>query len=450
MWRMEAVEFQHAFPPTVLGDELLVPLHIVGVEATMSMAAATRRAFVDATMTYVVGPTDGNPVFDLRQDIDGCWVDGIAVHPDTVAAREVGEPGAHSSLRVLGRHQRAGSPHTLRVCYTMSAPDSDLGGAYPPMLQWFPGSRVRWSVGMADLFAGRYLEAWFPSNLPFDHFPFALDLAITGSEVAHTVITNGAVTTTGVNHWLIRFPAWFTSMSALIEVHATHTLRMAETTMRLPRSGRAITLRAYKCVDGSENLSDELRRTADLIAEHERLFGHFTGDSFVCFFHGSTGGMEYAHATTTSSAALTHEVIHSWFGRGITPASPADGWWDEGFTHYLARGQGPEALDLTAPPVALGTGGPFRRTTSPDSYGAGSRVFRGIAAMVGPERLLAAMRELYSACCGTSLSTEDLERHLVSATGAGSITDVFARFVYGRGSAAEGRGRAPDCELTRT
>jgi hypothetical protein len=76
---------------------------------------------------------------------------------------------------------------------------------------------------------------------------------------------------------------------------------------------------------------------------------------------------------------------------------------------------------------------PFQRTTSARSYEAGSRVFRGIAAIVGRERLQSAMRELYRARCGTSVSTPKLESHLIASTGAVSLVDVFHRFVYGFG-----------------
>ena len=279
--------------------------------------------------------------------------------------------------------QRARSVHALRVTYRLGVPISDLGGAYPPVLKWLPGPRVRWSFGMADLYAGRYLEAWFPSNLPFDHFPFTLELTITGTAIPHTVVTNGSVTTKGPNRWTISFPPWFTTMSPLVELHAADTVQTASATTRLPVSNRPITISACKFVTGDEDLAARLPRIAALLSEQERRFGEFGGDSYVCFFHGASGGMEYGNATTTSESALRHEVIHSWFARGLTPASQADGWWDEGFTRYLESDGHPEPLDFRAPPVELCSRRPFQRTTAAHSYEAGSRVFRGIAALIG-------------------------------------------------------------------
>jgi hypothetical protein len=423
----------------------VVPMHITDLRAVVTLDAENSQAYVDATMTYVVGPADGSPFFDLRQQVERCWIDGIAMDPTAIAGHDIGEPARHSSVRMIRPRQRAKSVHAVRVTYRLGVPNSDLGGAYPPLLSWLPGPRVRWSIGMADLYAGRYLEAWFPSNLPFDHFPFTLELAITGTAVPHTVVTNGHVATRGTNHWTISFPPWFTTMSPLIELHAADTVQTASMSTRLPVSQRPITIIATKFVAGDEDVTASLPRIAALLAEQERRFGEFSGNSYVCFFHAASGGMEYGNATTTSESALRHEIIHSWFARGLSPASQTDGWWDEGFTQYLESGERPEPLDFRRPPVELCSRKPFQRTTSAQSYGAGSRVFRGIAALVGPDGLQAAMRDLYRSRHGTSISTPMLESHLIASTGEVSLVDVFHRFVYGFGD--DGTGARLNIEI---
>ena len=37
---------------------------------------------------------------------------------------------------------------------------------------------------------------------------------------------------------------------------------------------------------------------------------------------------------TSPPGSLHHETFHSWWGRGIKPASQADGWWDEAWNVY--------------------------------------------------------------------------------------------------------------------
>jgi len=41
--------------------------------------------------------------------------------------------------------------------------------------------------GMSDPNAGRYLEAWLPSNLIWDRFPVRLDIQITAALAAHSI-----------------------------------------------------------------------------------------------------------------------------------------------------------------------------------------------------------------------------------------------------------------------
>jgi len=85
--------------------------------------------------------------------------------------------------------------------------------------------------------------------------------------------------------------------------------------------------------------------------------------------------MEYSGATTTSPGALAHETFHSWYARGITPASQADGWWHEAFTTFHDAGADDvEAFDFLAPrscsaPASRSSDGrrPIRTPTAADS-----------------------------------------------------------------------------------
>jgi hypothetical protein len=152
----------------------------------------------------------------------------------------------------------------------------------------------------------------------------------------------------------------------------------------------------------------------------------------VCFLHGGDGGMEYANATTTSEGALAHEVLHAWFARSLTPASDADGWWDEAFTTY--RTTAPlraEPFDFSDAPLELCSRRPFQRRTPPAAYPGGSRFFRGVAYATGIERLDQLMRVLYLDRNNTPLTTCELEEYLVAHSGRAELVDAFHQFVYG-------------------
>lgn len=423
--------FDHAPAPAKLGALLAVPIHIRQLCASVSFDAAARTATAQAEIQYEVGPTSGNPLFDLRQDVRRAWLDGHELSLASIAARDVGEDG-YSTVRVLDRFQEHSSVHLLRLRYFLGAPLAEPGGAYPPALSWPTDGSVRWSLGMADLLAGRHLEAWFPSNLPFDQFPFTLRLKIVGTGVAHSLITNGHVQSSNVNVWRVDFPDWFTTMSALLELRAQTALETAQRSTVLQGSGKSVRIEVWKPAGGSEDLVTNGRRIAGILSAMDRRFGAFDGDRYVCFLNGAEGGMEYAQASTSSEGAVAHELLHSWFARGVTPASDADGWWDEAFTTY--RTTSPlraEPFDFTEAPLELCSRRPFQRRTPPVAYPGGSRFFRGVANATGIERLDQLMRMLYLTRNKTPLCTSELEDFLVAHSGRVELVDAFHRFVYG-------------------
>src|SRR5215213_4153013 len=349
---MPTADYRLAPPPTMVDGLLAVPVHFQDVQATVRFdgAAATGRA--DVTVTYEVGPTTGSPLFDLRQTIDQAWVDGAPADPDGLAARDLGA-GSFSTVRVLETVQAAGSVHTLRVTYWLDTPDCQLGGSYPPVVAWSPGPRLRWTLGMSDLNAGRYLEAWLPSNLIWDRFPVRLDVEVTGTLAAHSIITNGAVTALGANHWSVQFPGHFAPLPQLLEIRASDTVESATGSATLPLTG-AVAIEAWKLAGGPEDLTARIADIGTFLRANETDYGPYLHGRIVVFFNGAGGGMEYAGATTTSGSALGHELFHSWFARGVTPASQADGWWDEAFTTFHDDGaDDTQPFDFLEPPVEL-------------------------------------------------------------------------------------------------
>lgn len=431
--------FLHAPAPAAVDGLVAVPVHIVRLTARVVLDARTCTGRVQAVVRYRVGAAAGCPIFDLRQPVDAVWLDGHPIAPERVRPRLVGE-GPYATVRVVDLPQAAGSTHTLRLHYRLTRPCSDLRGAAPPGLSARGRRRLRWSFGMADLFDGRHLEMWFPSNLPFDRFPFVLQVGLVGVDSEHVLITNGATTAIGTSSWRVAFPAWFSSLSPMLELWPSDEVDHLRGQVALGRSGRTLPVDLWKVKGGPEDLAYEGERIGRLLEANESVFGPFPLERYTCFFQDRDGGMEYAGATTTSSGALAHEVLHSWFARGVMPASDADGWWDEAFTTYVTGGAAPLPLDFRRPPVRLCSRRSLQRHTAAASYGEGGRLFGGLAAHVGRETLLRAMGALYRARRCTTLSTAELEEHLVLDTGAVGIVDAFHRFVYGFDDPRQGSG----------
>ena len=423
--------FHLAPPPKTVDGLAAVPIDIQTIDAVFIFDGAALAATADATITYTMGPTAGNPIFDLRQDIASAWLDGTPF-PSAQLAHHTFGTGSFTDLRVIEEVQSAGSAHTLRVQYPLATPDVQLGGSYLPALEWSAGPRLRFVFGLSDLNKARYAEAWLPANLIYDQFALTLEIQIVNTLVAHSVITNGTVTSLGANHWRIEFPPRFTALSPMLEVRASDTLEMQTDTTVLPVSGKTVTLEAWRPAGSSVALTSQLNNLKILLADNENDYGPYLhGNRFTAFFNGSSG-MEYEGGTTTSTGALPHETFHSWYARGIKPATQADGWWDEGFTMFHDDGaDDAQPFDFVAAPVLLCSRDPWQRNTAGNSYSDGSRFWKGMAALLGVTQLNALMKDLYITQKGNPVSTAMIEEFLLCKSGNPQVVDAFHRFVYG-------------------
>ncbi|HEX3140356.1 MAG TPA: hypothetical protein VHQ87_09885, partial [Rhizobacter sp.] len=306
-----------------------------------------------------------------------------------------------------------------------------------PGIDWLAGPRLRFVFGLSDLNRARYAEAWLPANLIFDQFAISLEIVLTNTMVAHEVITNGAVTVLGINHWQIAFPARFTALSPLLEIRAADTLAHQSGNTVLPVSGNNVTIDAWAPSGSSVNLTTQIASIGTLLADNETAYGGYAhGNRFTAFFNGS-GGMEYEGGTTTSVGALPHETFHSWYARGIKPASQADGWWDEGWTTFHDDGADDAlAFDFGDSPILLCSRDPWQRHTAGNAYSDGSRFWQGMASLLGVASLNSLMGQLYQAYKGKPVSTQNIEEFLLCKSGNTGVVDAFHRFVYGLNDSA--------------
>jgi hypothetical protein len=427
---MPSTNFDLAPPSKTLDGLLAVPIDIQSISAALTFDGAAQTGSGDATLAFIVGPQSGNPIFDLRQTVTGAWLDGAPVPVAQVAHHDFGG-GPNAELRVLESVLAAGSAHTLRVTYSLGPPQASTAGTYQPAMTWSAGPRLAFNFGFTDLGAGRYLEAWIPANLIFDQFALTLEEQIVGTMMAHSVITNGAVTALGANHWSIAFPDRFTALSPLLEVRATDTLVALTDSTTLPLSGAVVDVEGWTLTTTGIDLTAQIANVKTWLGENETAIGPYLhGNRFVAFFN--VGGMEYEGGMTASPSSARHETYHSWWGRGIKPAGQPDGWWDEAWnTYHDAGATGSTPFDFSQPPVELSTRNPWTRITPAASYSAGERVFEGAAAAAGIAGLASAMSSFYVERNERPATTENLESFLVCRTGQAMLVDGFHRFVYG-------------------
>jgi FMN phosphatase YigB (HAD superfamily) len=418
-------------PPPKLVDGLwAVPIDISQINAQLRFDAATQAASGDATLMFKLGRNAGCPSFDLRQTPTAAWLDGASVPVGDIAAHDFGG-GTQASLRVLARVLEAGSAHTLRVTYGVGLPQASTAGSYQPHIDWSAGPRLAFNFGFTDLGGGRYLEAFIPANLIHDQFALTLDLQLLNTAIAHTPITNCAVTALGANHWRIDFPASMTALSPMLELRAADTLASSTHNVVLPVSGSSVAVTAWALNSSGVNTATQAGTIAGFLVANETAAGRYAhGNRYTAFVN--SGGMEYDGATTSSPGSLRHESFHSWWGRAMKPASQADGWIDEAWTVYNDNGaSGSTPFNFADPAVELCSRNPWARSTPGAAYSAGERLWRGMAAIVGVSTLNALMRDYYAAHRSRPSTTAELEAFLLARSGRADIVDVFHRYAYG-------------------
>ena len=416
-------------PKRLTSGGLAVPIDIQTISAQLSFDAAAQRASGDAVVDFRHGIDHGFPIFDLRQPITGAWLDGARLKVDAVALQRFGSK-REQAMRLVKRKLRAEGRYQLRLAYEVAAPPllaSTMGG-YQPELRWPASGGVHFNFGFTDLGGGRYLEAWVPANLIYDRFSLRLEVRVRNCAIPHTIVTNGDAKEVSRNHWRIRFPSTFTALSPMLQLHPRDSIESATRTIHAPD----VRIEAWKFKTNPLDLGGQLDNIANSLERNHQTIGPYChGDRFVAFMH--QGGMEYDGACTAAPDALGHEVFHSWWARGLKPASQNDGWIDEAWAVYHDTGAaGAKPFDFGEPPVRLCQTTPWNRATPLPSYRLGARFFEGIAACIGVERLHRIMNEFYSLHAPGLISTGQLEAHILDRTNDDTIYRAFDRWVYGR------------------
>ena len=422
----------HLAPAAKTVDGLVaIPMDMQHLQASVIFNAVTQITSVIATITFITGNQNGCPVFDLRQTITSALLDGAAISIANLTHHNFGG-GLNADMRIINRTLPANTTHTLQLNYTLALPQSPGGGSYQPNIVWGTGPRLILSFGFTDLAPARYLESWLPGNLIYDQFTIQLDLKIINTVIAHSTITNAVTHIIALNHWQLDFPATTTSLSTMLEIRATDKLEHLSDTVLLPVSGRTITLHVWKLITGTAVLATEMAKIKSYLIANENEYGAYLhGNVFTVFLN--IGGMEYDGGCTTGTGSLKHEIFHSWWGRGIKPASQPDGWWDEAWPTYFNQSGGGVStpFDFTAPAVELCTQNEWSRITAGGSYGEGSRFWQGISAMIGNSNLKNYMKDFFARYNRDLVKTNQLAEYLLCRSGNTQVVDAFHRFVYG-------------------
>lgn len=265
--------------------------------------------------------TQGRPLFDLVPIPGRVKLDGQKVKQSLISF-----PGGVSKLRQVAAVVSPGI-HILEI-------ENEIDTNVNFHADFGVVSSAFW---IRDLKDRLFMEQYIPSNFEYDQYKMTFNVNFEGIEKAsQDFYTNGKVTQISPVSYRIEFPDYFTVSCPFYHMTPKKWMRRLDFTYQ-SISGRAIPMTVY---------SPWKRRTRKfkpeairVMKELEADYGPWAHDSFVAY--GTivgTGGMEHAGATATSFGALDHEMLHSYFAKGVMPANGNSGWIDEAIASWRDKG----------------------------------------------------------------------------------------------------------------
>ena len=366
---------------------------------------------IATTMIEFENFQSGKPIFDLVPDAIEAEVDGLAVE-----VPEISSPDNQTKFRAVNKNLPAGN-HRLMIKNKIT---ENLN------FTWWSG-HLNMAFWMTDLNDRGYLENYIPTNLEYDQFELELNVVLGSEKVnEHELFTNGELTETSTG-FHIKYPDYFSSSS--LYFHLAKKDKFEKKSLNFTSmSGRSIPITIYS--SSKSNINRAETETLAVLSELEGIFGAWAHPSLVIYVAGR-GGMEYAGATRTSLSALGHELIHSYFARGVMPVRGNSGWIDEAIASWRDKGYQytPSTGFYTTSMAAHSV---YRRNTDYRAYNEGAKFMAYLnyeLSELGGLKVL--LKDIYSNHVHTSITTVDFKKFLENFSGK-DFTRDFEIYILGQ------------------
>jgi len=354
----------------------------------------------------------GKPVFDLIPTAKNAYLNGVPVSiietqsPDGSKLRQIDhvvEPGQHT-LELENKFSR-------NVRYNLLT------------------RKVSSAFWIRDLKYRKFMEQYIPSNFEFDQYQMIMNVTFAGtSRARQDIYTNGAMTQISPNSYRIVYPEYFTVSCPYF--HTTPKGRKKRLDFTYPSiDGRQIPVTVY--TSWWSHPSKFKAEAQKVMKELEADYGPWGHPSLVAYETiPGTGGMEHAGATQTSLAALDHEMLHSYFAKGVMPANGNSGWIDEAIASWRDKGYQRKPLpNFTG--SNLGSQSVYKRNTDSRAYALGAEFMAYMDYRLQDiGGLKSFLKGYFQAYKHTVITTEHFKNNLEFFSGL-DLTQDFETYIWG-------------------
>ncbi len=405
----------HLAPPDFKIDAgMAVFVDIKEANYRLTFDTEKKIATVKSRITFE-SKTTGLPVFDLIPNPKNMKLDGKNVNCLTRK-----DPFGQK-MRVVNALTTSGT-HVLEMENQLSAGTSfsDRG-------------RVSSAFWIRDLKYRKFLEQYLPTNYEYDQFPMNFEIEIKGvKKPSLDFYVNGELTQTSDNTWKIAYPAYFTTSSLYFHMTPKGSKR------RIEEEYTSISGRKFKIITYTDwylKTSKFMKYAKEVMAELEADYGPWAHPTLIAYGTLPGGGMEHSGATQTSMGALDHEMLHSYFAKGVMPAKGDDGWLDEAIASW--RDYGYQRLpSVSFSGSDIGRQSPYKRNTDDRSYEYGRAFLAYIDyRLQDVGGLKAFLRGYFAAYKHTIVTTEHFKNNLEFFSGL-DLTDDFNTYIWGESTSS--------------
>lgn len=421
-------------PPSeqVIGG-LAVPIDVQLLEADVMLRIADQKALAKSRMSFLLGPTGGFPVFDLRQTPMSVELDDEPLDVGLIERVEFASTDTGGVL-VLHRELQPCSRHELVIEYELK-PTSDRS----MLPHWAVG--VFWNAALGDGTPGMLLERWLPVGLIHDSFQLGIEVRVEGGD-EHTFLANAPVEILDFNHWRATWPAVDSSMALWYLSRTEHILHWEDELGMVDLY--------YAAQEFGPEQDEWLSIAQEAISEFSERFGARADQDrpyllIIDGFQQLALGTEYANGAIVglpTREILRHEILHAWLGRSLLPARHVDAWWDEGAVTFFSADD-PSTIPFALEPLdpndpeaeAIAPSDPWTRAFPYSAYTVGARVFATVVEVLGRERVEGVLRGLIEECPHGHITHHDLVESLARIGERDRLEAVFASWVLPKGDA---------------
>jgi len=357
------------------------------------------------TKIEFIQPEVGMPIFDLVPTPITASINGKEVKTETTTLNR------KSTVRYLNQSLPKGT-HTMVISSEIEK-----------NISWNP-AYVKSAFWMSDLSDRRYMEQYLPTNLEFDQYKKDLEVRILGTDEEHVLYTNGEITEIAKNHWSVSYRDIYTASS--FYYHLTKKGLIPEKKADYKSiDGRTIPVTVYT----SQSTDRFMSNTLKILAELEGDYGPFPHNKVIVYGAGS-GGMEYCGATITSMSALGHELIHSYYARGVMPAHGNSGWVDEAVASWRDAGY-PSYSTWRLSRTSMAGHSVYRRTTDRNAYSKGMRFIGHLhEKFKSQESFKIFLKNFFEERKFKPFKTPEFQKAIENYYNT-DVSDLFNKYVYG-------------------